>query len=280
MTNVKIVTDSSCTMEKNVRDTLNIHVMPLSVMIDGVMYPDDDQLDGETFMQMMSTAKALPKTSQPPIGEIVSLYDELGKDGSEIISIHMTKGLSGTVEAARQASNLTKSKVTVIDSDTTDQGLSFQVIQAAKLAKEGKSSTEILAEIKKISDNTKLYIGIATLDNLVKGGRISRATGLLSSMLNIRVVMNFTHGDLIPVAKGRGKKTFDKWFDSLKKELKELPNVNQIAISHADAKELALEFKEGLQELFPEMHIPVLQTNPVIATHAGKGAFAIMYYVD
>lgn len=280
MTNVKIVTDSSCTMEKNVRDTLNIHVMPLSVMIDGVMYSDDDQLDGETFMQMMSTAKALPKTSQPPIGEFVSLYDELGKDGSEIISIHMTKGLSGTVEAARQASNLTKSKVTVIDSDTTDQGLSFQVIQAAKLAKEGKSSTEILAEIKKISDNTKLYIGIATLDNLVKGGRISRATGLLSSMLNIRVVMNFTHGDLIPVAKGRGKKTFDKWFDSLKKELKELPNVHQIAISHADAKELALEFKEGLQELFPEMHIPVLQTNPVIATHAGKGAFAIMYYVD
>lgn len=280
MTNVKIVTDSSCTMEKDVRDTLNIHVMPLSVMIDGVMYPDDDQLDGKTFMQMMSTAKALPKTSQPPIGEFVSLYDELGKDGSEIISIHMTKGLSGTVEAARQASNLTKSKVTVIDSDTTDQGLSFQVIQAAKLAKEGKSSTEILAEIEKIRDNTKLYIGIATLDNLVKGGRISRATGLLSSMLNIRVVMNFTHGDLIPVAKGRGKKTFDKWFDSLKKELIELPNVHQIAISHADAKELALEFKEGLQELFPEMHIPVLQTNPVIATHAGKGAFAIMYYVD
>lgn len=157
MTNVKIVTDSSCTMEKNVRDTLNIHVMPLSVMIDGVMYPDDDQLDGETFMQMMSTAKALPKTSQPPIGEFVSLYDELGKDGSEIISIHMTKGLSGTVEAARQASNLTKSKVTVIDSDTTDQGLSFQVIQAAKLAKEGKSSTEILAEIKKLA-TTPNYI--------------------------------------------------------------------------------------------------------------------------
>ena len=280
MTNVKIVTDSSCTMEKSVRDHLNIHVMPLAIMIDGVVYPDDDQLGGEKFMEMMAQAKALPKTSQPPIGEFISMYDSLGEDGSEVISIHMTKGLSGTVEAARQASHLTKTKVTVIDSDTTDQGLSFQVIRAAELAKEGKSAEEILEEVKKVQENTKLYIGISTLDNLVKGGRISRATGLLSSVLNIRAVMNFTHGELVPVAKGRGKKTFDKWFNNLKKELKELPNVQQIGISHADAKELTQEFKEGLQELFPDMHIPVLHTNPVIATHTGKNAFAIMYYVD
>ncbi|EEI60622.1 EDD domain protein, DegV family [Enterococcus faecium TX1330] len=267
-------------MEKNIRDALGIRVMPLSIMIDGTVYPDDDQLDGERFMEMMAKAKNLPKTSQPPIGEFISMYDELGEDGSEVISIHMTKGLSGTVEAARQASNLTKTKVTVIDSDTTDQGLSFQVIRAAELAKEGKSVEEILEEVKKVQDNTKLYIGISTLDNLVKGGRISRTTGLLSSVLNIRVVMNFAHSELIPVTKGRGKKTFDKWFNNLKNELKELPNVRQIGISHADAKELAQEFKEGLQELFPDMHIPVLHTNPVIATHTGKDAFAIMYYVD
>ncbi|PQF25482.1 DegV family protein [Enterococcus mundtii] len=280
MTNVKIVTDSSCTMEKAVRDHLNIHVMPLSIMIDGVVYPDDDQLGGEKFMEMMAKSKSLPKTSQPPIGEFISTYDELGQDGSEVISIHMTKGLSGTVEAARQASNLTKTNVTVIDSDTTDQGLSFQVIRAAEMAKEGKSADEILAEIEKIKNNTKLYIGISTLDNLVKGGRISRATGLLSSMLNIRVVMNFAHSELIPVTKGRGKKTFDKWFDSLKKELKALPNVRQIGISHAGATDLAREFEEGLKQLFPDMDIPVLHTNPVIATHTGKNAFAIMYYVD
>lgn len=280
MTNVKIVTDSSCTIEKNVRDNLNIHVLPLAIMIDGVVYPDDDQLSGEKFMEMMVQAKSLPKTSQPPIGEFISMYDSLGEDGSEVISIHMTKGLSGTVEAARQASNLTKTKVTVIDSDTTDQGLSFQVIRAAELAKEGKSIEEILKEIQKVQENTTLYIGISTLDNLVKGGRISRTTGLLSSVLNIRVVMNFAHGELIPVTKGRGKKTFDKWFNSLKKELQTLPNVRQIGISHADAAELAQEFKEGLQELFPDMNIPVLHTNPVIATHTGKNAFAIMYYVD
>ena len=280
MTNVKIVTDSSCTMEKSLRDELNIHMMPLSIMVDGVVYPDDDHLPGEKFMDMMANAKALPKTSQPPIGEFVELYDRLGEDGSEVISIHMTKGLSGTVEAARQASNLSSSKVTVIDSDFTDQGLSFQVIQAAKLAQAGAGVPEILAEIERVKQNTKLYIGISTLDNLVKGGRISRTTGLLSNIFNMKVVMDFENTELIPVAKGRGVKTFNKWFDELKSELSKIPNVRQIGISHADGLELANGFKEGLQAIFKDMDIPVLHTNPVIATHTGKNAFAIMYYSD
>ncbi|WP_029737200.1 DegV family protein [Enterococcus faecalis] len=280
MTNVKIVTDSSCTMEKSLRDELNIHMMPLSIMVDGVVYPDDDHLPGEKFMDMMANAKALPKTSQPPIGEFVELYDRLGEDGSEVISIHMTKGLSGTVEAARQASNLSSSKVMVIDSDFTDQGLSFQVIQAAKLAQAGAGVPEILAEIERVKQNTKLYIGISTLDNLVKGGRISRTTGLLSNIFNMKVVMDFENTELIPVAKGRGVKTFNKWFDELKSELSKIPNVRQIGISHADGLELANGFKEGLQAIFKDMDIPVLHTNPVIATHTGKNAFAIMYYTD
>ncbi|EOD6158394.1 DegV family protein [Enterococcus faecalis] len=280
MTNVKIVTDSSCTMEKSLRDELNIHMMPLSIMVDGVVYPDDDHLPGEKFMDMMANAKALPKTSQPPIGEFVELYDRLGEDGSEVISIHMTKGLSGTVEAGRQASNLSSSKVTVIDSDFTDQGLSFQVIQAAKLAQAGAGVPEILAEIERVKQNTKLYIGISTLDNLVKGGRISRTTGLLSNIFNMKVVMDFENTELIPVAKGRGVKTFNKWFDELKSELSKIPNVRQIGISHADGLELANGFKEGLQAIFKDMDIPVLHTNPVIATHTGKNAFAIMYYTD
>lgn len=280
MTTIKIVTDSSCTMEPAVRDRLNIHVVPLSVMIDGVLYRDDDTLTGEKFMSMMASAKELPKTSQPPIGEFVELYDKLGEDGSHVISIHMTHGLSGTVEAARQASNLSKTEVTIIDSDTIDQGLSFQVIRAAEMAAAGEDLDTILAKVYEIRENTKLYIGLSTLDNLVKGGRISRATGILSSILNMKIVMDFDHSELIPVVKGRGGKTFTKWFDSFKDELKKLPNVKQIGISHAEGLALAEEFKKQLQALYPQMQIPVLHTTPIIATHTGKGAFAITYYTE
>lgn len=280
MRKLKIVTDSSCTMEKQTRDDLQIHVMPLSVMIDGVIYADDDQLPGEIFMDKMAAASELPKTSQPPIGQFIELYDQLGADGSDILSIHMTKGLSGTVEAARQAAQLSKANVVVIDSDTTDQGLSFQVIRAAQLALDGKSLEEVLPVVEDIRAKTKLYIGVSTLDNLVKGGRISRAKGLISSFLNVRVVMNFEHGELQPVVKGRGAKAFSKWFDGFLEEIAKIPNIQQIGVSYAGSHEQILHFKEELQARFPKMHIPFLHTTPIIATHTGDGAFAITYYYE
>lgn len=280
MSIVKIVTDSSCTMIEGTDKKLGIHVIPLTVLIHDTIYKDNEQLEGKKFMEMMDSSAALPKTSQPPIGEFVELYNQLGKDGSEILSIHMTQALSGTVEAARQASYLSSSKVTVVDSDFTDQGLAFQVIQAAKMANKGITIEQIISEIQHIKENTKLFIGISTLDNLVKGGRISRTKGLLSTLFNMKVVMEFSHTELVPVAKGRGMKTFNHWFEELKNELSGLPNIRQIGISHAGGLELADMFKEKLQVLFPEMDIPVLHTNSVIATHTGRGAFAIMYYTD
>lgn len=275
---VKIVTDSCCALSPELRDKYHIHVVPLSVMIDDIVYQDDDNLSGEKFMEMMEQSPNLPKTSQPPIGEFAELYDELGKDGSSVISIHMTSALSGTVEAARQATHLTSTNVTVIDSDFVDQALDFQVEQAAKMAEAGAEVDEILKAIEVIREHTKLYIGIATLDNLVKGGRVGRAKGALSSFLNMRIILELKPHELVPVTKGRGNKTFMKWFESLKEELAKLPDVKRIGIAHADAKELAEEMKAGLKTIFPEMDILVRQTNPVIATHTGKGAFAIMYY--
>lgn len=279
MSKVKIVTDSSCNMEPGIAEKLNIEMVSLSVMIDGVIHRDSD-LSGSQFMSMMENAKALPKTSQPPIGEFVELYDELGEDGSAIISIHMTELISGTVNTAQQAATLSKSNVTVIDSTFTDQGLSFQVIEAAKMAQAGKSKDEIIAKVNEIKENSLLYIGVASLDNLVKGGRISRATGVLGNIFNIRVIMQLLDSELVTLTKGRGAKAFYKWFDELKGELAKMTNVKQIAITHADGVETAERFKEGLQELFPSMYIPVLDASSIIATHTGKGAFAVMLYTE
>lgn len=280
MSKLKIVTDSSATMEPSLRDELEIHVMPLSVMVDGVVYPDDDHLSGEQFMTMMKNSKELPKTSQPPIGQFVELYDELGKDGSDILSIHMTSTLSGTIEAARQASQLSKSNVTVIETDMIDQGLSFCVIHAARLAQAGKTLAEVVPEVQRVLDNTKLYIGVSTMENLVKGGRVSRVVGILSSILNMRVVMELQDGELLPIIKGRGAKTFTKWFDGLKTELKSLPNLKQIGISYAGGYDQVLKFKEELTALFPTMTIPLIHTTPIVSTHTGENAFAIIFYTD
>ena len=273
MTQVKIVTDSSVTIEPEVVKELNITIVPLSVMIDGVLYSDADLKEGE-FLHLMQQSKNLPKTSQPPVGVFAEVFEELGKDGSQVVAIHMSHALSGTVEAARQGASLSSSDVTVIDSSFTDQAMKFQVVEAAKLAKEGKDLETILAHIEEVKNHTELYIGVSTLENLVKGGRIGRVTGLLSSLLNIRVVMQMKNHELQPIVKGRGAKTFKKWLEELTNTLSQ-KSVAEIGISYAGTNELANEMKALLQP-YVEKPISVLETGSIIQTHTGENAWAIL----
>lgn len=273
MTQVKIVTDSSVTIEPEVVKELNITVVPLSVMIDSVLYSDADLEEGE-FLRLMKESKNLPKTSQPPVGLFAEIFDELSKDGSQILAIHMSHALSGTVEAARQGASLSTANVTVLDSSFTDQALKFQVVEAAKLAQEGQDIETIVAHVEDVKKNTELYIGVSTLENLVKGGRIGRVTGLLSSLLNIRVVMQMKDDELQPIVKGRGAKTFKKWLDELVAKLSER-SVAEIGISYSGTRDWAEEMKEILQP-FVEKPISVLETGSIIQTHTGENAWAIL----
>ena len=274
MTKIKIVTDSSVTIEPELVKQLDITVVPLSVMIDNVVYSDADLKEEGKFLQLMQEAKNLPKTSQPPVGVFAEVFEELSKDGSQILAIHMSHALSGTVEAARQGASLSTADVTVIDSSFTDQALKFQVVEAAELAQEGKDMEEILTRVEAVKNHTELYIGVSTLENLVKGGRIGRVTGLLSSLLNIRVVMQMKDHELQPIVKGRGAKTFKKWLDELTTTLSER-SVAEIGISYSGSADWAKEMKESLQA-YVEKPISVLETGSIIQTHTGENAWAVL----
>ncbi|KAA0963863.1 DegV family protein [Streptococcus cristatus] len=273
MTKIKIVTDSSITIEPELAKDLNITIVPLTVMIDGVVYSDANLKEGE-FLQLMKSSKNLPKTSQPPVGVFAEVFEDFSAEDVQIISIHMSHALSGTVEAARQGATLAKADVTVVDSSFTDQAMKFQVVEAAKMAKAGATLEEILEKLEEVKAKTELYIGVSTLENLVKGGRIGRVTGLISSLLNIRVVMQMTDHTLSPIIKGRGAKTFKKWLDDLKESLKE-KEIEEIGISYAGGPEFANQMKAELQE-FVEKSIPVLETGSIIQTHTGENAWAVL----
>lgn len=274
MTKIKIVTDSSVTIEPELVKQLDITIVPLSVMIDNVVYSDADLKEEGKFLQLMQESKNLPKTSQPPVGVFAETFEDLSKDGSQILAIHMSQALSGTVEAARQGASLSTADVTVLDSSFTDQALKFQVVEAAKLAQEGKELEEILSYVEDVKNHTELYIGVSTLENLVKGGRIGRVTGLLSSLLNIRVVMQMKDHELQPIVKGRGAKTFKKWLDDLITSLSER-SVAEIGISYSGSADWAKEMKETLQ-VYVEKPISVLETGSIIQTHTGENAWAIL----
>ena len=270
---VKIVTDSSNTMERELAEELGITIVPLTTMVDGVVYSDGDLKEGQ-FLELMRSSKALPKTSQPPVGLFAEVFADLASDGSQIIAIHLSHALSGTVEAARQGATLSGADVTVIDSTFTDQATKFQVVAAARLAKAGASKEDILAAIEDIRKKTDLYIGVSTLENLVKGGRIGRVSGLLSSLLNIRVILTMKNHQLEPVTKGRGNKTFKKWLDEFVLGLQG-KQVAEIGISYAGSPAYAQEMQERLQPLVSEP-ISVLETSSIIQTHTGEDAWAIL----
>ncbi|MEY2133492.1 DegV family protein [Streptococcus pyogenes] len=275
MGTIKIVTDSSITIEPELIKALDITVVPLSVMIDSKLYSDNDLKEEGHFLSLMKASKSLPKTSQPPVGLFAETYENLVKKGvTDIVAIHLSPALSGTIEASRQGAEIAEAPVTVLDSGFTDQAMKFQVVEAAKMAKAGASLNEILAAIQAIKSKTELYIGVSTLENLVKGGRIGRVTGVLSSLLNVKVVMALKNDELKTLVKGRGNKTFTKWLDSYLAKNSHRP-IAEIAISYAGEASLALTLKERIAAYYNHS-ISVLETGSIIQTHTGEGAFAVM----
>ncbi|HEP1279442.1 TPA: DegV family protein [Streptococcus pyogenes] len=275
MGTIKIVTDSSITIEPELIKALDITVVPLSVMIDSKLYSDNDLKEEGHFLSLMKASKSLPKTSQPPVGLFAETYENLVKKGvTDIVAIHLSPALSGTIEASRQGTEIAEAPVTVLDSGFTDQAMKFQVVEAAKMAKAGASLNEILAAVQAIKSKTELYIGVSTLENLVKGGRIGRVTGVLSSLLNVKVVMALKNDELKTLVKGRGNKTFTKWLDSYLAKNSHRP-IAEIAISYAGEASLALTLKERIAAYYNHS-ISVLETGSIIQTHTGEGAFAVM----
>lgn len=278
MSRIIIVTDSTADLtEQEIKD-FNIHVVPLNITIQEEHYLDGETITKEEFKNKMIASSELPMTAQPSIGRFVELYDELGKDGSQIISIHLMNSISGTVNAARQAADITESTVTVVDSDFTSRSMGIIVREAAQAAKEGKNAEEVLAVIESTRQRTKLYLTVLNLDNLIKGGRISRVMGAFSNLLNIKLFLEVINGKIEIVQKGRGLKSLQKKYDEVFEEMKACPTgIQEIGIMHAGLNEFNQSQIDTLRELFPEAKLTIVMTSPIIMSHTGVDAMAVTY---
>ena len=278
MSRIIIVTDSTADLTEQEIQDFNIHVVPLNITIQEEHYLDGETITKEEFKNKMIASSELPMTAQPSIGRFVELYDELGKDGSEIISIHLMNSISGTVNAARQAADITESTVTVVDSDFTSRSMGIIVREAAKAAQEGKSSAEVLEVIESTRQRTKLYLTVLNLDNLIKGGRISRVMGAFSNLLNIKLFLEVINGKIEIVQKGRGLKSLQKKYDEVFEEMKACPNgIQEIGIMHAGLNEFNQSQIDTLRELFPDAKLTIVMTSPIIMSHTGVEAMAVTY---
>ncbi|GIN84966.1 hypothetical protein J6TS2_13520 [Heyndrickxia sporothermodurans] len=280
MRKIKVVTDSTVDMSNEWIEKYGIEVVPLSICIDGKSYLDRVDISPTEFIQKMNEANELPKSSQPPVGVFLELYDRLGEEGYDVLSIHMTGGMSGTVNAAENAASLSKTNVKVIDSQFISKALSFQVVEAAILAEEGKSLEEIISKLDHIRLQTKLFVVVEKLDNLVKGGRIGKGKALIGSLLNIKPIASLEDGVYNPVANVRSHSQVVKYLVKNLTEDAIGKTIKKIGIAHAEASELVTKLKNAIFQSTGISHIEVEVTTPIISTHTGAGAIGFMYYTE
>jgi DegV family protein with EDD domain len=275
---IKIVTDSTALIPDKIVQDLDIKVIPLNVTIGDKMYQDGISINGQSLIQSINDNPKgpFPTTSQPSIGEFVEVYNDLTKNGDVVLSLHMTDLLSGTVHAAEQASEIADGDVKVINTHYIDQSMGYIVITAAKMANSGEySRDEIVEAVENMIAHSDLQIGVSTLENLVKGGRISKATGILSKLMNLHVVFKLFPDDLKLQLKGRGKKVFNKWSEERLSSM-ESKKYAFIGISYTGNKEFAESLKERLHTMFPDTEILVQYTSSIVSVHTGNNAFALM----
>lgn len=278
MSRVYIVTDSTADLTEEEVKQFEISIVPMNISIDDDNYIDGVTITKEEFKQKMIESAELPKTAQPSIGRFVEVYDELGKNGDSVISIQMMRSISGTVDAARQAADITETNVTVVDSDFTSRSMGMIVKEAAKAAQEGKSVEEVLEIVEDAKKRTTLYLTVVNLDNLIKGGRISQVIGMFSNLLNIKLFLQVINGKIEIIQKGRGLKSLQKKYDEIFEQMKSAPNgIQEIGIMHAGLS----DFNQGniarIRELFPDVPLTIVTTSPIIMSHTGVDAMAITY---
>ncbi|MED3930063.1 DegV family protein [Priestia megaterium] len=280
MSKIKVVTDSTIDLTLEEAGKYGIEMIPLCINIDNETYLDRVELTPTDFIEKMKNSKELPKSSQPAIGSFVEVYERLVSEGYDVISIHMTGGMSGTVRAAESAAQMVEGNITVVDSMYITKALSFQVFEAVKMIEDGHTVEEIVARLEKVRQNTNLFVVVDTLENLVKGGRIGRGKGLIGSLLNIKPIASLADGVYTPVAKVRSHSQIVKFLTKQFEEHTEGKSIKGVGLVHADGFGLASKLKESIVKAKGYTQFSIEDTTPIISTHTGIGAIGFMYFAE
>jgi DegV family protein with EDD domain len=266
MSQIKIVTDSTAFLEKDVLERYDIEVVPLHVNFTGESILDGT-IDSAAFFDKLKKSSTIPSTSQPSPGDFARIFKESIEEGKEIIAILISSGISGTVESAKTAAKMVDpSRISIIDSLSTSGGLAFLVSAAAQAAEEGKAREKIVALLEDLKNKLQVLFVPESLHYLKKGGRIGGAQALLGTILQIKPILFFSEGKIEVYEKVR---TMKKALQRLADELPPASAGLQVAILTAEAEESTRMLKELVRKRLPDQPIKIYELSPVIATHVG-----------
>ncbi|BDP41786.1 degV domain-containing protein [Deinococcus aetherius] len=268
---IAIVTDSTSDLEPELRAQHGIRSVPLYVLFDGKMHKDGVDITPSDLFRGLKEGKKTPSTSQPSPAEFAAVYREALQGADEVISVHISGQLSGTVGSARLAAQDFGGRVTVVDSRSASLGLGMQALRAAERAREGRPAAEIVAELERVAAKADIRFTVDTLEFLRINGRIGGAQALLGSLLNIKPILTVKNGRVESAGRVRGhKKALADIVEHVRRYVDAHGGARVAFLSTPGGEDYLREIREGLRGV-NLVDMGDHQIGAVIATHAGPG---------
>lgn len=270
-----IVTDSTAYLSEEEQARYDINIIPLAVNIAGEVC-DETDITATAFYDKVRNTKDFPKTTQPAIGRFVALFEQLKAQGyDEVISVHLSSGISGTYQGAIQAGAMVDGiTVHAFDSEISCAVQGFYVLRAAELAAQGLEGTQIIATLEAMRPSVDAYFIVDDLAHLQRGGRLSAAAALIGGLLQVKPVLHFVDKVIVPFEKIRTrKKAMKRAEDMLAEAVK--AGITDVAVIQANCEEEAEKWRASLQALYPQLTFKQSYFGPVIGTHLGEGAIGM-----
>jgi DegV family protein with EDD domain len=279
---MQIVTDSGADLwltEKERRE-LGIHVVPLTVALNGRAFKEGVDIETEEFYSLLAGTDNLPTTSQPSTGDFAETYRNLAIEDPEILSIHISSGLSGTVNSARAAvEQVPEANITVVDTKTLSAAAGWQVVAAAKAAKVGWSIDQIIPMIKGIGDASNSMYTLKELKYLIHGGRISHMRGLIASVLNLKPLIGVETegGTYVQLGAKRAFNGAIRGLVDLIEEQHEPGSALRVQVLHSLNPEGAEMLKAEVHDRFDCDWLPLGSMSLVLGAHTGPSMVGVAF---
>lgn len=273
---VAVVTDTTHYMPREMARERGIEQVSLYVNQGGVITREADMPDFEAFYDGLRTSAELPTTSQPSVGDFLAVYEPLVAAGRDIVSIHISGGLSGTVESARLAAAElgAQRRVEVVDSLLTAGALGLVVLAAQGAADSGAGVEQVAARAHEAMGSLEAWFSLDTLEFVHRGGRIGRAQAWIGSALSVKPILSFAEGTLMPVERVRTRRRArERMVEYLR--AREADGATAYIVQHAQAPDVAAQIVASGHEIFGHEPVFVTELGPVIGTYSGPGMLGI-----
>ncbi len=277
---MQIVSDTGMDLAAEQMADLDIHLVPLTITLDGVSYRSGVDIQPAEFYKLLAATESLPTTAQPSAGDFAEVYRQLAATDAEIMSVHISSGLSGTVNAARLGAEMVpEAQVTIVDTKTLSGAEGWQVEAAARAARAGWGKERILQLLARVSAATDTIYTLDELKYLIHGGRISHLKGLIAALLNIKPLIGVEKEGGTYVQRGQAralKGAIRKIADTIAKQYAP-GSALRVQIMHAANPDGATMLRERLARLFDCTWLPVSPIAPVLGAHTGPSLVGVAY---